>query len=184
MKIGDIDHKMPSEAKVGVPYVSPRDFYGANEIDFDGAKRIAYNDYLELASKIRPEVGDLIYPRYGTIGVVRKVVDDREFLASYSCAVIKVLRGCVEPDYQYLFSISGCAKAQAADATNKTTQPNVGLKSIQEYLVPLPPLAEQSRIVARVESLRRLCADLRQRLAASQTAQAQLAGALVADLSA
>ena len=129
MKIGDIDHKMPSEAKDGVPYVSPRDFYGTNDIDFDGAKKIAYSDYVELASKIRPEVGDLIYPRYGTIGVVRKVSTDRPFLASYSCAVIKVLPGFIEPDYQYLFSVSGCAKAQAASATNKTTQPNVGLRA-------------------------------------------------------
>lgn len=183
MKIGDIDHKMPSEAKDGVPYVSPRDFYGTNDIDFDGAKRIAYSDYVELASKIRPEVGDLIYPRYGTIGVVRKVTTDREFLASYSCAVIKVLRGFIEPDYQYLFSVSGCAKAQAASATNKTTQPNVGLKSIQEYLVPLPPLAEQSRIVTRVTALRRLCADLRQRLAEREAVQARLAEALVHEVS-
>ena len=181
MKIGDIDHKMPSEAKDGVPYVSPRDFYGTNDIDFDGAKKIAYSDYVELASKIRPEVGDLIYPRYGTIGVVRKVTTDREFLASYSCAVIKVLRGFIEPDYQYLFSVSGCAKAQAASATNKTTQPNVGLKSIQEFLVPLPPLPEQSRIVTRVTVLRRLCADLRQRLAERQSVQARLAEALVAN---
>ncbi len=179
MKIGDIDHKMPSEAKDGVPYVSPRDFYGTNEIDFDGAKKVAYSDYVELASKIRPEAGDLIYPRYGTIGVVRKVTTDREFLASYSCAVIKVLLGFIEPDYQYLFSVSGCAKAQAASATNKTTQPNVGLKSIQEFLVPLPPLAEQSRIVTRVTALRRLCADLRQRLAERQSVQARLAEALV-----
>ena len=182
MKIGDIDHKMPSEAKDGVPYVSPRDFYGTNDIDFDGAKKIAYSDYVELASKIRPEVGDLIYPRYGTIGVVRKVTTDREFLASYSCAVIKVLRGFIEPDYQYLFSVSGCAKTQAASATNKTTQPNVGLKSIQEFLVPLPPLAEQSRIVTRVTALRRLCADLRQRLAERQSVQARLAQALVASV--
>ncbi len=181
MKIGDIDHKMPSEAKDGVPYVSPRDFYGTNDIDFDGAKKIAYSDYVELASKIRPEVGDLIYPRYGTIGVVRKVTTDREFLASYSCAVIKVLRGFIEPDYQYLFSVSGCAKAQAASATNKTTQPNVGLKSIQEFLVPLPPLPEQSRIVTCVTALRRLCADLRQRLAERQSVQARLAEALVAN---
>ena len=179
MKIGDIDHKMPSEAKDGVPYVSPRDFYGTNEIDFDGAKKIAYSDYVELASKIRPEVGDLIYPRYGTIGVVRKVTTDRPFLASYSCAVIKLLPGFIEPDYQYLFSVSGCAKAQAASATNKTTQPNVGLKSIQEFLVPLPPLPEQSRIVTRVTALRRLCADLRQRLAERQSVQARLAEALV-----
>lgn len=179
MKIGDIDHKMPSEVKQGIPYVSPRDFFGTNEIDFDGAKKISESDFIDLSSKIRPEAGDLIYPRYGTIGVVRKVTVDREFLASYSCAVIKVLHGCVEPDYQYLFSISGCAKDQAKKATNKTTQPNVGLKSIQEFLFPLPPLAEQSRIVARVESLRRLCTDLRQRLTARQTTQIHLAEALI-----
>jgi type I restriction enzyme S subunit len=43
----------------------------------------------------------------------------------------------------------------------------------------LPPLAEQARIVARVTELRRLCADLRQRLTASQTTQSYLAEALV-----
>ena len=37
----------------------------------------------------------------------------------------------------------------------------------------------QSRIVARVASLRRLCADLRPRLTASQSTQAHLAEALV-----
>ena len=45
--------------------------------------------------------------------------------------------------------------------------------------MPLPHLAEQSRIVTRVAQLRRLCADLRQRLAASQFTQAHLAEALV-----
>ena len=179
LKIGDIDHKMPAEVKEGIPYVSPRDFYGVNGIDYDGAKRIAYGDYLELSKKIRPELGDLIYPRYGTIGVVRRVTDEREFLASYSCAIIKVLREFIDPDYQYLFSASGCAMEQAAKATNKTTQPNVGLRSIQEFLFPLPPIAEQSRIVARVAELRRLCTDLRQRLAASQATQLRLAEALV-----
>ena len=184
MKIGDIDHKMPSEAKDGVPYVSPRDFYGTNEIDFDGAKKIAYSDYVQLANKIRPEVGDLIYPRYGTIGVVRKVTTNREFLASYSCAVIKVIPGFIEPDYQYLFSVSGWAKMQAASATNKTTQPNVGLKSIQEFLVPLPPLAEQSRIVARVEELMRLCDALEGKGQLEATQHAQLLSTLLGTLTA
>ena len=43
----------------------------------------------------------------------------------------------------------------------------------------MPPLAEQSRIVARVEELRQLCAELRQRLTASRATQGQLAQALV-----
>ena len=46
----------------------------------------------------------------------------------------------------------------------------------------LPPLAEQSRIVNRVASLRRLCADLRQRLTASQSTQAKVAESLIASV--
>jgi len=49
-------------------------------------------------------------------------------------------------------------------------------------LLPLPPLAEQSRIVTRVAQLRRLCAELRARLAASQSTQAHLAEALVQEV--
>ena len=43
----------------------------------------------------------------------------------------------------------------------------------------MPALAEQSRIVTRVTQLRQLCADLRQRLKAAQSTQAQLAQALL-----
>ena len=57
---------------------------------------------------------------------------------------------------------------------------NLSVGKIRNYVVPVPPLAEQSRIVTRVAELRRLCADLRQRLTASQSTQAHLAEALVA----
>ena len=46
-------------------------------------------------------------------------------------------------------------------------------------LLPMPPFAEQSRIVTRVTALRRLCADLRHRLAEREAVQARLAEALV-----
>ncbi|MFC3627782.1 restriction endonuclease subunit S [Vogesella amnigena] len=58
--------------------------------------------------------------------------------------------------------------------------PNLSTAQIKEIEFPLPPLAEQSRIVARVEALRALCGQLRERLAASRQAQAHLAEALVA----
>ena len=58
---------------------------------------------------------------------------------------------------------------------------NLSVGKIRNYAVPVPPLAEQSRIVTRVTQLRRLCADLRQRLAERQSVQARLAEALVAN---
>ena len=59
---------------------------------------------------------------------------------------------------------------------------NLSVGKIRNYAVPMAPLAEQSRIVTRVTGLRRLCADLRQRLAERQSVQARLAEALVQEV--
>ena len=50
------------------------------------------------------------------------------------------------------------------------------------YVLPLPHVAEQNRIVARVEELRHLCAQLRERLTSARRTQTQLAEALVAEV--
>jgi type I restriction enzyme S subunit len=57
--------------------------------------------------------------------------------------------------------------------------PHISTKQVANLVVGLPPLAEQTRIVARVTQLRHLCTTLRQRLAARQTTQRHLAEALV-----
>jgi type I restriction enzyme S subunit len=182
LKIGDIDHKMPETTSDGVPFVSPRDFFPGNIIDFDRAKRVSIDDFERLSAKIKAERGDLIYPRYGTIGENVFVNVDRDFLVSYSCAVVKVMHGYMDPLYQYYFSLSGCTKIQAKAAENKTTQANVGIKSIQDYLVPVPPLAEQHRIVAKVDELMALCDRLEAQQADAEAAHAQLVKALLASL--
>ncbi len=60
--------------------------------------------------------------------------------------------------------------------------PNINGQIIKKMVMPVPPLPEQSRIVTRVTALRRLCADLRQRLAERQAVQARLAEALVQEI--
>ena len=60
-----------------------------------------------------------------------------------------------------------------------TAQPVISGRKLYPIVVALPPHAEQSRIVTRVNELRSLCADLRQRLAALQSGQKQLATALI-----
>ncbi len=178
-QIGDIDHKMPDAVSQGIPYVSPRDFLPNNGINFEGAKKIAEGDFRRLSAKIRPEQGDLIYPRYGTIGENRVVTIDRPFLASYSCAVIKVMRDYIDPWYQYYFSISDVAAEQAMHAVNKATQPNVGIRSIKRFWFPLPPLTEQKHIVSKVNELMSVCKDLDQQIAAGQLVSKNLMESLL-----
>lgn len=52
-------------------------------------------------------------------------------------------------------------------------------KSLEKYAFPLPPLAEQHRIVAKVDELFALCDSLKAQIAESRAVQRQLATALV-----
>jgi type I restriction enzyme S subunit len=56
---------------------------------------------------------------------------------------------------------------------------NLSVGKIRNLAVPVPPLTEQHRIVARVEQLRRLCAELRERLQQTRATQSRLGDALV-----
>lgn len=87
-----------------------------------------------------------------------------------------------DPIWAELYLNSKFARAYFASSAKQTTNlASINMTQLKGCVFPLPPFAEQSRIVARVESLRRLCADLRQRLAARQTTQARLAEALIAE---
>ncbi len=162
--IGDVDHKMPPEVKEGIPYVSPRDFIDKNGIDFERAKKISSEDFENLRKKIQPSKGDIIFPRYGTIGENRLVETNLNFLASYSCAVVKSFHGFMEPKYCFYYSLSKLVNTEIAKYTNKTTQANVGVKSIKLFIFPLPPLAEQKRIVEKCDRLMSLCDTLEAKL--------------------
>lgn len=58
---------------------------------------------------------------------------------------------------------------------------NVSREVVLATPIPLPPLAEQSRIVARVNELRNLCADLREKFVNSRGVMENLSKALVSE---
>jgi type I restriction enzyme, S subunit len=60
--------------------------------------------------------------------------------------------------------------------------PGISREDIIERLTPLPPLAEQSRIVAKVDELMSLCDPIEQKLGAAQVTSRGFADALVGAL--
>lgn len=51
--------------------------------------------------------------------------------------------------------------------------------NISKFLIPIPPLAEQKRIVTKVDELMSICDQLKEKLQQSQETQVQLTDALV-----
>lgn len=84
------------------------------------------------------------------------------------------------PEWAELCLNSDVARAYfSAKAKQTTNLASINMTELKLFVFPVPPAAEQRRLVARVTQLRRLCADLRQRLEACQAVRSQLADALV-----
>lgn len=86
--------------------------------------------------------------------------------------------GFVEFIQLFLNSPDGKAEMKRL-ATTTSGLFNLSVGKIRNFVVPLPPLQEQARIVAQVSELRRLCASLRQRFTDQNPTHRRFADALV-----
>jgi type I restriction enzyme S subunit len=71
------------------------------------------------------------------------------------------------------------AKANLLEFAPATAQKNINLEILESVLIPLPPLSEQRRIVARIDELMALCDQIEQSLLAAEHLAAQLLDALI-----
>ncbi|WEN42706.1 hypothetical protein CKCBHOJB_02306 [Thauera sp. GDN1] len=124
-------------------------------------------------------VNTLVIALYGQ-GKTRGQISELliEAATNQACAaIVPILSNADHKEYikQYFRRIYDEIREEAAGGA----QPNLNVGKIKSTLIPLPPLAEQSRIVAQVEKLLALTASLKTRLTAAQTKQAHLAEALI-----
>ena len=128
---------------------------------------VSTEDILYVPSDIYPSISryiinkeDIYITVAGTIGRVGKIPEELDG-ANLTENADRLVFFCLNQDWLIKCLQSSVIQSQIADATTKVGQPKLAIKRIQELLVPLPPLAEQKRIVARLEELLPLCERLK-----------------------
>jgi type I restriction enzyme S subunit len=159
--IGDMNHDMPKGQDEGIPFISPKDFTVNAQIDFERAKKITREDYKRLSKKACPQKGDILMARYGTIGAARFVETDREFLASYSIAVIRPDPKLVDGKFLYWMAISPYVQKQAIRGIRGSGMADLGLKTIRQFVIPQLNFDEQRQLVAYLDGLQAQVAKVR-----------------------
>jgi type I restriction enzyme, S subunit len=146
-QVNDINHEMPEAVSEGVPFLSAKDLDDNGRLNFsEDVKLISREDFNRLSRKIKPETGDIVYTRIGTIGRAALVSADKEFLVSYSCCIIRVRKPQVNICFLRNLLASDLILTESKARTRSMGQPDLGLGEIRRFPLPLPPLKEQEKI--------------------------------------
>lgn len=157
-KVGDIDHYMPDSVDDGIPYLMTGDLQEKlSDVNLKRCKKVSFQDYEMLSSKIRVSKGDVIFARYATIGTVCFVDTEDNILVSYACLIIKPNSSLLYGEFLFYYLKSTAFLEEIKQYIKANTQANVGLDSVSKAKIALPSVHEQQKIV---EYLRDKCKKL------------------------
>jgi type I restriction enzyme S subunit len=154
--ITDGTHHTPKYQSDGVPFLSVKDVSGGR-IDFSDTRFITEEDHRELCKRCKPEFGDILLTKVGTTGIAITVDERREFSIFVSIALLKFSQTNFDCYYLKLLINSPFVRKQSAENTQGIGNKNLVLRLIKQFSIPIPPLAEQKRIVAKVDELMAWC---------------------------
>ena len=150
---GDRGENYPSKkdyVESGIPFINAGCLDNGN-IKYDVANYITEEKYNSLrAGKIQK--GDILYCLRGSLGKTGFVITDNKGAISSSLCIFRLTEAIIPQYFLYVLN-SNAIKVQQKMVDNGTAQPNLSAKDVSNYAIPIPPLAEQHRIVAKIEEL-------------------------------
>lgn len=185
LKITDGAHKTPTYVEKGVPFVSVKDFSGG-KLDLSNTRFIPESEHQVLYQRCDARRGDILLGRIGTLGKAVLVDTDVEFSLFVSVGLIRFDHQNLLPEFFRLLLNSPFVedefdriKIGGGTHTNK-----LNLGDLHTVALPLPPLAEQRRIVAKVDELMALLDRLETARTAREATRDRLTTASLARLTA
>lgn len=177
LDVRDGTHDTPKYVDDGYPLVTSKNIY-TGSLSLEDVKYITKEDHEKIAERSRVDKGDILFAMIGSIGNPVIVDSDIEFSIKNVALFKYVIEG--KPSNRYLHYYLIYAQENMKAISSGAVQSFVSLGFLRNYLLPLPPLPEQERIVARIDQLMALCDTLDQQIDAATGKQTALLNAVMA----
>ena len=151
---GDRGKNYPAKSKLhdsGIPFVSAINV--ERGVVSETSMLYMTEDQYDLLNAGKLEHGDMVFCIRGSLGKFGIFPFERGAIAS-SLVIVRLIDS-IGISVKYLSALfdSALTTASIKRFNNGTAQPNLSAANFQSFLYPIPPLAEQRRIVERVDEL-------------------------------
>ncbi len=149
LDVRDGTHDTPKYVEHGYPLITSKNLINGS-IDFDNTKKISEHDMLSINARSNVELGDILFAMIGSIGNPAQLLHNTNFSIK-NVALFKKIQGGVE--MRYIYSYLDLSQYEMRKKASGGVQPFVSLSFLRNYLIPVPPLAEQTRIASSIDEI-------------------------------
>lgn len=152
---GDRGKNYPAKSTLsheGIPFISALNLDGKGVIDDDNLLCMSEQQYDRLGNG-KLIKGDIVVCIRGSLGKHGRYPYERGAIASSLVILRLFLNHQVAAEFLMMYLDTPLFFSEIQKYNNGTAQPNLAANCLEQFLFPLPPLAEQKRIVAQIEEL-------------------------------
>ncbi|WP_411847432.1 restriction endonuclease subunit S [Roseibacillus persicicus] len=150
--VTDGDHNPPKRQSSGIPHLTAKHVKNGT-VTTEKCTFVSEEGFEQTRSRYEPRAHDVLVTCVGTIGEVALVPERLVFSADRNLAAARLTEDGALPKF-VTFALNEPKVAKfLREGSGSTAQPHLYLRDLRKTPIPLPPLPEQRRIVARIEEI-------------------------------
>lgn len=142
----------PQYVSEGVYFLSVKDISNG-KIDFTNAKKVSQETYANASYGSKPQKGDILFGRVCTMGKPQIIETDVPFCIFVSLGFFREHTNLMNKEYISYWMQSPLFYRQVNENVKGAAQKNLNTGWLKDFLIPIPPVEEQQRIVDRINEL-------------------------------
>ncbi|UWO50148.1 restriction endonuclease subunit S [Eshraghiella crossota] len=143
--VRDGTHDTPTYVDKGIPLITSKNLVEGG-IDYSNVKYISEKDAISINERSGVNIGDILFAMIGTIGNPSMVTED--ILISIKNVALFKFTFSKNLSNHFVMYFLDYAQEDMKNKPSGGLQPFVSLNFLRTYLVPVPPVEEQQRIVS------------------------------------
>ena len=142
-------------SSVGIGFLRAENIAGIDKLDLSSVKYVTDEEHRGYLSRSILEANDLLITIAGTLGRTALVREsDLPLNANQAVSLVRLVDAKVLSLLYIIYALNAPSVQETLTTQKKVTAiPNLTLEIIGNCIIPLPPLAEQKRIVAKIEEV-------------------------------
>ena len=149
--IEDCPHSTAKDEGKGYPLVRTPNI-GFGSLLLNGVHRVSEKVYNQRNVRAVPQNNDLIFAREAPAGNIAVIQDEKVCLGQRT-VLLRPITHCILPQYLAYYILAPSSQQSLVEKSSGTTVAHVNLSDFRPYLIAVPPIDEQKRIVNKLKEL-------------------------------